>query len=191
MVRGKPREDAILAAAMAVLTDVGYQALTMDAVAARAHASKTTIYRRWRSKAALVKAALDAYDSNFNDSVPDTGSLRGDLFAVMEMLRRKAEAFPLAMIHGLITAMRDDEELAAALQAHLDDDELSPFTEPLHRAAGRGDVHADVDTELVHDIAEAMILRQLHVDAPFDDAFITRVVDDVLLALLTQGESPS
>lgn len=191
MVRGKPREDAILGAAMAVLAEVGYQALTMDAVAARARASKTTIYRRWRGKAALVKAALDAYDDHCNESVPDTGALRGDLFAVMEMLRRKSETFPLTLVHELIAAMRDDEELAAALRTHLDDDALSPFTEPLHRAAERGDVRAGVDTELVHEVAEAMILRRLHLGAPFDGDFIARVVDDVLLALLARGGSAS
>lgn len=187
MVRGQPRVDAILAAATELLAEVGYHALTMDAVAARAHASKTTIYRRWRNKAELVKAALDAQDQDFNDSVADTGSLRGDLVAVLRMLRVKAAQLPPKAYHELAEAMREDEELAALIEAHLADGDLSPWHEPLHRAVGRGEVPAGVDEDLVHDVAEAMILRQLQLGEALDEAFVDRLVDDVLLVLLTRG----
>jgi len=59
---GEPREGAILAATVQLLQAVGYGALTIDGVAAEAHASKATVYRRWRGKAELVKAALDSLD---------------------------------------------------------------------------------------------------------------------------------
>ncbi|MFE3258013.1 TetR/AcrR family transcriptional regulator [Nocardia sp. NPDC059091] len=184
VVRGQQRVDAILAATVDLVAERGYPALTMDAVAARANASKATIYRRWRNKAELIKAALDAHDAQQNADIPDTGSLRGDLVAVLETLRDKASDQIAAMIEGLIAAMRHDPELAAALREHTENEELSPFHDALHRAIVRGELPGDTDTELIHDVAEAMIMRQLQIGAPFDTAFIDRLVDDVLLVLL-------
>lgn len=187
VVRGQQRVDAILAATLDLVAENGYPALTMAAVAARAHASKATIYRRWRNKAELVKAALDTYDAQTNAVIPETGTLRGDLVAVLEALCTKSSERFLSMIGGLVAAMRHDPELAAALHEHIDNEELSPFHGALHRAIARGDVPADTDTELIHDVAEAMILRQSQIGADFDAAFITRLVDDVLLVFLDRG----
>ncbi|MGH3386900.1 MAG: helix-turn-helix domain-containing protein, partial [Nocardioidaceae bacterium] len=76
------REDEILEAALAVLAEVGYDRLTMDAVATAAKASKATLYRRWTSKAHLVvDAAVRAKGCPMPDDV-NTGSLRGDLLAM-------------------------------------------------------------------------------------------------------------
>src|SRR6202041_4171288 len=82
--RGKPREQAILSAVIALLGEAGYEAMTMDAVAARAHASKTTIYRRWPGKPELVRAAVASYVAGRVAVSADTGSLRGDLMAVIQ-----------------------------------------------------------------------------------------------------------
>jgi hypothetical protein len=142
------------------------------------------MYRRWRGKPELVKAALDALDARDNAAIPDTGALRSDLVAVMEAMRDKASAPYVAMIQDLVMSSRRDPALAALLRAHVEDDELSPFHAVLLRAVERKRLSADAPTELVHDVAEAMVLRQLQTGAPFDDAFIARVVDDVLLPLL-------
>ena len=80
----------------------------MDAVAARAHASKTTIYRRWRGKPELVKAAVDGYVAGRVPSWADTGSLRGDLMTVMLAMRGHLTDEFLAMMSGLIHAMRTE-----------------------------------------------------------------------------------
>ncbi|ONI79503.1 TetR family transcriptional regulator [Actinosynnema sp. ALI-1.44] len=184
MVRGEERERAILDATTELVSEVGYQAMTMDAVAARARASKATIYRRWRNKAELVKAALDVHDAEFNLTIPDTGELRADLVEVVRAARNKATDRFLGLLNALISAARYDPELAAALREHQEDDELSPFAACLQRAVARGDLPPDVDMTLVHDVAEALIMRQLAIDVPFDDAFIARVVDRVLLPLI-------
>ncbi|WP_280391420.1 TetR/AcrR family transcriptional regulator [Nocardia brasiliensis] len=184
MIRGQQRVDAILAATLDLVAEQGYPAMTMDAVAARANASKATIYRRWRNKAELVKAALDAYDADHNAAIPVTGTLRGDLLAVLEALCTKASERYTTMIGGLVAAMQFDADLAAALREHIEDEELSPFHDALRRAMDRGDLPADTDVDLIHDVAEAMILRQTQLGSGFDDTFITRLVDDVLLVLL-------
>ena len=75
------RELEIFEATLEVLADVGYDRLTMDAVAARAKASKATLYRRWTNKVSLVIEALQ--HSKGPTEVPDTGSLREDLRGLM------------------------------------------------------------------------------------------------------------
>ncbi len=184
MPRGKPREEAILRAALQVLQQQGYESMTIDGVAAAARASKATIYRRWANKAELVKAALDTLDAQHTESVPDTGALRTDLFAVLHALRDRADKSYVDMMSDLVAAARRDEVLATLLQAHTADDGISPFQRVLRRAVRRRVLPRAVDTTLVHDVAEALILRQLQLGAPFDDAFIARVVDRILLPLL-------
>ena len=178
------REQAVLATTAELLVERGYQALTIDAVAARAGASKATIYRRWPNKAQLVRATLDAADAARNASVPDTGELRSDLFAVMDAVAANV-ADPLTRVTAeLATLMRHDAQLAEAIREHLAKEELSPFHDALQRAIARGDIAADTDVELIHDVAEAMILRQVHLDLPVDPGFSARLIDDVLLVLL-------
>jgi AcrR family transcriptional regulator len=185
--RGEARTAAILDTALRLLARDGYERFTIDSVAAQAHASKTTIYRRWKNKAELVKAALDAHDAGYNEQVPDTGSLRGDLVATLTMLSRKSESVPPSLYVDLLRAMEHDAELADAIHRHLADPGLAPLDAPLSRAIVRGEVSPGVDRELVHDVAEAMLAHRLTLQAAIDGAFINRLVDDVLLVLI-RGE---
>ena len=89
------REQAVLAATAELLVERGYAALTTDAVALRAGASKATIYRRWPNKAQLVRATLDAADAARNASMPDTGALRPCSGLLSTAKRRPA--FPLCI----------------------------------------------------------------------------------------------
>ena len=75
------REDEILDATLALLIEVGYDRLTMDAVAKRSRASKATLYRRWETKASLAIDALLRAKGAPHVELPDTGTLRGDLLA--------------------------------------------------------------------------------------------------------------
>ena len=194
MVRGEARERAILAAVVELLGETGYEAMTMDAVAARAHASKTTIYRRWRGKPELVKAAVDGYVAARLPISADTGSLRGDLMAVMRAMRGHLTGEFLAMMSGLLHAMRTDPELAGVLRSHLAEDSSAAL--PLiRRAAGRGEVPSGAEEALartVHELIEAQLFRQMALGAPFDEQFSRHVVDDLVLPVLTrnrQGEA--
>ena len=75
------REDEILDATLELLIEVGYDRLTMDAVAKRSRASKATLYRRWETKASLVDRRAAARQGRPARRAPDTGTLRGDLLA--------------------------------------------------------------------------------------------------------------
>src|SRR6516165_10714567 len=88
------RDPAIFRAALDGLTDVGYDRLTMDEIASRAHASKATLYRRWPSKAALIIDAIIALrEADGPVQLPDTGSLKGDIDAIIA-------AFPERGVHA-------------------------------------------------------------------------------------------
>jgi len=186
VVRGEERERAILAAVVELLGEAGYEAMTMDAVAARAHASKTTIYRRWPGKPELVKAAVDGYVAGRLPISADTGSLRGDLMAVMRAMRGHLTDEFLAMMSGLIHAMRTEPELAAVLRSHLASDHSAALP-IIRRAAGRGEVPAGAEEALasiVHEVIEAQLFRQMAVGGSFDEQFARHVVDDLVLPAL-------
>jgi hypothetical protein len=86
-------------------------------------------------------------------------------------------------------AMRADEELRRILWPRLVD-EAGLFIEIVDRAVGRGEVDRRVSADVVHEVTEAMVLRQIALDLPWDDEFLRRLTDDILLPLLT-GTHPS
>jgi AcrR family transcriptional regulator len=194
MPRGDVRQQAILTATIELVGEIGYEAMTMDAVAGRARASKNTIYRRWNGKAELVRAALDAYLAARAPALPDTGALRGDLTALLAASRTRLTTEFTALMGGLVAAMRADEELREALWSHLVDDvgNIGPI---IAQAIARGEVPAGTRADIVHEVIEALILRRMMLDEPIDEAFIAHAVDGVLLPLLThsypdQGDRP-
>jgi AcrR family transcriptional regulator len=187
VARGEVREQAILTAVIELLGEAGYEAMTMDSVAARAHASKTTIYRRWRGKPDLVRAAVDDYVAGRVPSWADTGSLRGDLMTVMRVMRGHLTDEFLAMMSGLIHAMRTDPELAAVLRSHLASDHSAALP-IIRRAIARGEVPTGAEEALAsiaHEVIEAQLFRQMAVGGSFDEEFARHVVDDLVLPALT------
>ena len=183
--RGVSRERAILSAVIGLLGEAGYEAMTMDAVAARAHASKTTIYRRWPGKPELVRAAVDAYIAGRVLRSADTGSLRGDLLSVLQAMREHLTPEFLAMMSGLVHAMRADPELAGSLRSMFDEDSVS--AELVARAVGRGELPADDAARLaplVHEVVEAQVFRQIAAGGELGQRFAGHLVDDIVLPLL-------
>lgn len=173
-------------AALVLLAEVGYDRLTMDAVAARARAGKTTIYRRWPGKPELVRAAVRAHIAGRVLSAPDHGSLRGDLLAVMRAMRSHLTPEFMAMMSGLVHAMRADRELAGSLRSLFD--EYSVSEQIIGRAVARGELPALAAAalaQLAHEVIEAQIFRQMMTGAALDDTFARHVVDDIVLPLLS------
>jgi len=173
VVRGAAREQAILVAVVALLGEVGYEAMTMDAVAARARSSKTTMYRRWRGKPELVRAAIDSHVSGRVLAAGDTGSLRGDLHAVMRAMRDHLTPDFMAMTGGLVQAMKHDPALAAGLRT-LFADQDAVAAEIVGRAVARGELPAAAAARLaplVHEVIEATVLRRMLFGAGLDDDF--------------------
>jgi AcrR family transcriptional regulator len=186
MVRGEAREQAILAAVIVLLGEQGYEGMTMDAVAARAHASKTTIYKRWPGKPDLVRAAVDDYATGRLMTGTDTGSLRGDLLAVMGAMAGHLTPEFLAMMSGLVHAMRADSELAAVLWPRLGVGHAVALP-IISRAVQRGELPAGAESDLAglaHEVIEAHVLRRAAEGSPFSAEFAGHVVDDLVIPVL-------
>jgi AcrR family transcriptional regulator len=188
--RGEVREEAILRATLELLAEAGYDQLTIDGVAARAHCSKATIYRRWQGKAELVTAAVRRHSAPPPEPAPGTGSLREDLLASLEAMRSSLAGQDTALILGLMTAMRHDRELAAMVREQVLDTKREVFGAAVARAVARGELPAGADHTLLAEISSAMLLSRLLVTGePLDAAFAQQLVDDVLLPLLRHQRS--
>lgn len=183
--RGESRENAILRAAFELLAEIGYERLTMDAVAIRARASKATIYRRWPGKAELVAAALRQYAGNDTMQVDASDSLRGDLIALLRALRDKFQRSDSALYSGLIRAMQSDPELADIMRAQIANNKAMVSDLIAGRAAQRGEPVPDL--EIIREVGPAqLIIRLLITGEPVDDDYITELVDKIVLPLLTR-----
>jgi len=158
----------------------------MDAVAARAHASKTTIYKRWPGKPQLVRAAVDRYVAGRLEVEADAGSLRGDLMAVMAAMAGHLTPEFLAMMSGLVHAMRADPELAAVLWPRLGVGHAAALP-IISRAASRSELPAGADAELAglaHEVIEAHLFRQMAAGEAVSPEFARHVVDDLVIPVL-------
>ena len=120
--RGAATEAAILDAVTEAVAEVGYVGVTVDGVAARARASKATVYRRWPGgKPDLVAAALRRGADGAAPPLTDTGSLRGDLAVAVEgiVIALTGRAWPSLL--GLLEAVRDDPGLRTLVREQIED----------------------------------------------------------------------
>jgi AcrR family transcriptional regulator len=178
------RDVAIREAALDLLSEIGYDRLTMDAVAARAHASKATIYRRWPGKAALVVDALNCSKGTMVE--PDTGSLEGDFAVFSQGSCSEESKFNAQVMLGLITALAHDAELRDVFRERM----ISPRTVVIRsifeRAVTRGEVSPERNLDLLVALFPALIIQQVLTTGEMPNAaFSERVINDVILPLAT------
>ncbi len=149
---------SVLKATGEELNRVGYANLRVDEVAERAGVNKTTIYRRWPTKAILVSDTLDSH-FEVERPMPDTGSLRGDFLAYLTNMVTLSKT---AMWRGILTALsgRTDPEVEAVARK-LYKRERSFRTNLVQRAIDRGELPRSVNAELIGDVCSAPILRRL------------------------------
>jgi AcrR family transcriptional regulator len=188
---GRPRSEAahqaILAAAVALVREVGYDAVTMDAIAARAGVGKATVYRRWAGKEALLSEAIQHLMSDAM-RVPDTGSTPGDVRALMRVAQAMyADPATPVLLSGLVAAMARSDVIARAVRSSFVASWRDAMRAVLERGVARGDLRPATDLELALDLLSGPPLhRALIGGRRIDDAFVRGVVTVVL-----RGLSPS
>lgn len=176
------REEQILATTLRLLAEVGYDRLTMDAVATAAKASKATLYRRWSSKPDLVVDAVSRAKACPAPTVVDTGTLRGDLLAMSCGIGGLTDQVPMSVLASLVTALPREPELADAFQRLFLGPRVALAVEVFDRARERGELGADVDPYLLATVLPSVVIhRQFLLQQDADEAFIERVVDEVVL----------
>jgi AcrR family transcriptional regulator len=182
--RDHTRDPEILAAALEVLSEAGYEGMTIDMVAARAKAGKATLYRRWPSKADLVIEAVSCHKNGglTNRPLPDTGTLRGDLIALIKPHSVESSTRDMKILVGLISMLARDPALVEAAHAAFIEPRAATYRLLLQRAIDRGEISADFDLEAVIRIGPAMALyRALFLQRPVDREFLMSVIDGLLL----------
>jgi AcrR family transcriptional regulator len=182
--RDATRDPAILDAAVEVLAETGYDGMTIDMVAARAKAGKATVYRRWASKSELVLDAVACLKNAQLDpaALPDTGTLRGDLVAMIKPHSIQDAQRKMQVMGGLVSMLTRHPELVEAAQAVIVEPRLRVTRILLQRAIDRGEIRADCDVELLALVSSSMAAhRTLIQRKPVDRAFLISIIDHVLL----------
>lgn len=188
--RDHSRDTAIEKAAIELLGEDGYEHITIEAVALRAHVSKATIYRRWKNKAELMAAAVHHYALCKSPTI-DTGSLRGDLIEIIAEKVKAMKSEDGQFIRGLMTAARTDGELAAVLTASLTEYASAAHASIFERARTRGEISNSAQTEIVLELVPAVISFRIFMShQSVNRKFIEHFVDDVIIPTInhSQGE---
>jgi AcrR family transcriptional regulator len=182
--RDESREQAILDAAIDLLAEVGYEAMSIEAVAVRAKSSKATIYRRWPGKAELVADAMRRRSEPILEDLPDTGSLRTDLLALVLRMFDGMKGVDGGLMCGLAVAVRNDAEFGRLMASHLHEHKIRPIAEILSRAETRGEISPGVDPSLLLQVTPGVVLFHQMSGEPLDAPFAAHLVDRILIPLL-------
>ncbi|MFI8190211.1 TetR/AcrR family transcriptional regulator [Streptomyces sp. NPDC085946] len=187
--RGAVLERAILDAALEQLSTVGWNALTMEGVAAGAQTGKAAVYRRWPSKEDLVAGALQAGLPRFEEA-PDLGGVREDLLALCRQARDAMYSRPGLALRAVIHEC--DPAQAARFHGVIFDGVVEPVVkllrEVITRGIERGEVRPDADNGYVLDAIPAMMMYRSKVcGSEWSDAEVEEMIDLLVLPLLRPG----
>ncbi|MCV7101325.1 TetR/AcrR family transcriptional regulator [Mycobacterium palustre] len=179
----RSRDPAILDAALAALAEHGYDAANMNDIAARAGVGKAAIYRRWSSKAALMADALVYWRPDLlSVDAPDTGSLAGDLDAIVKRAKQNdVSLISNDIVLRVALEAAHDPELATALDDLILFKGRRVLSAVLAQAADRGEIGAGRDLSLVADVLTAMGLLRVISGETVDADFVRRVIDTLIL----------
>ncbi|MEP6482725.1 MAG: TetR/AcrR family transcriptional regulator [Rhodoglobus sp.] len=182
--RDHTRDPEILDAALDVLAETGYDGMTIDMVAARAKAGKATLYRRWPSKNELVIDAVACMKSNDidYDNLPDTGTLRGDLIAMVKPPSIRDADRKMRVMAAIVSMLAGNPELAETAQQALIEPRARVNRVFFQRAIDRGEIPTDVDLSMLCLIGPAMAAyRTLMLRKPVDRDYVVAIIDKVIL----------
>jgi AcrR family transcriptional regulator len=180
-----PRETELLDVTLQLLQEHGYDRLTLDAVAARARASKATVYRRWPSKAELVLAAF--MEGCRQVAVhPDTGTLRGDLLQLGRVISQQTHE-QAGIIRAVLVEISRHPALLDAMQSEFLDQRKALLQEVLRDAVLRGEIDAAAISDELWDLLPGyLIFRSIMPNRPPTDQTVEALIDEVIIPSLTR-----
>lgn len=184
-MKGRPRdskrEDAIAAAAISLIQEVGYERCTIEAIALKAGVSKATIYRRWKNKQEVIASAISRHAFSQTPCI-DTGNLRDDLVELLLAKVKVLKGPDGAVIASIMSAAKMDAELAKAIPYSVRDGESQVHEVILERAIKRGEISINANLELLAEITPAIMTYRIFMSQqPVTRKFIEALVDDVLM----------
>ena len=169
----------ILEAALDELGLVGYGALTIESVAARAGVGKSTIYRHWPGKLALVEDAFRTLKAQA--SIPESGTVRERAIAYLDQVAVLVEESTYsACMPALIDAAERDPQVRA-FHCEFSRERRAVLVDVLRDAVKSGELDSDADPELLADaLVGPIVLRRLMFFEPFDPKLVPHLVDQIL-----------
>ncbi|MFD5654036.1 TetR/AcrR family transcriptional regulator [Streptomyces sp. NPDC127039] len=183
--RGAELESALLDAAWEELVDVGYVDFTLDGVASRAGTSRPVIHRRWSDKRQLMIAALAHTVDRHPVSVPDTGSLRGDVLALLRDANATRAHFVTAVGIQLAAYYRETGTTPAELREHIHAGRRPVVEVVFDRAADRGEIDPGRVTARMKSLPFDLLRHELlTTSASVADATLEEIVDTLFLPLV-------
>lgn len=156
-LRGEALEAEVFRAVLSEVSRVGYEALAVEQVAARAGVNKVTLYRRWPTKQELVQAAL-RHAVEQPPEKHDTGTLRGDLIELFQILRQQVRDPHLRAIHRVLFDTRGSGplgELVSALREEKDAQAMRVY----ERGMARGELPPDADPRFLHGVLFGAVIN--------------------------------
>lgn len=179
-------EDAILAAAWDELLEHGYAGFTIDGVARRAATSRPVVYRRWATRQDLLRDAVAHRGAQEPRTIPDTGSLRGDVLAILHRVNERRPGMIMLMTVQLSGYYEETGTNLADLREVFIGDGGTAIDRVMQRAVDRGEIDPDRLTpriaNLPFDLLRHEILMTLR---PASRATIDEIVDTIFLPLVT------
>ena len=180
--RGETLNAAIFQATLDELAEVGYAKLTMERIAERARASKASLYRRWPSKIELAMQAV-YYAMPDLRSPRDTGSLRGDLLAMLHRIAELLAGPAGEALRGVLSDVVHDQDHTVRLRQNSQGIGRKAMREVLRRAVERGEIRGDAITPQRLEVPQAMLRHHFLFTGDIPNSIITEIVDEILVPL--------
>ncbi|MDZ8084631.1 MAG: TetR/AcrR family transcriptional regulator [Nostoc sp. DedQUE12b] len=161
---GRPRsihaDQAILQATLDLLAEVGYESMSIEAIASRAGVGKTTIYRRYTSKEELVADAIESLRDDL--AIPDTDSFWGDMDILIKNAAKKIDS-PLGRqtLALIVSTASSNPQFAEVYWTKYTKLRREAFSKILERAKSRGEIHKDADVDLIIDLVSGSLYYAL------------------------------
>ena len=181
----KLRDLAILRAALELVAEQGYECVTMDAIALRAHAGKATLYRRWKSKPYLIAEAIKSImpceqkvdpkrcEDNLRDYLCEVLSI---YFGIRDKVRQK-------VMLSIATAISRDKLLSEALHTDCINNQTCIFSDAIECC-----INKKLDKEqlkLLADVGPALLFYELIITGkPIKMKYVEHIVDDLIIPLI-------
>src|ERR1700728_881843 len=177
--RVKRSRDRVLTATFELLSENGVGGLTVDEVSRRSGVAKTTIYRHWPTREALVVDACSRISAE--QEVPDTGSLEGDVTAILANIAHRLSTARWASVLPSIVDVAERDPEFADIHRSIQHGHAEPLREVLERAAVRGELAMAADrSTMIAGLMGPLFYRRWFSREPIDDQFIKTIVRNVI-----------
>jgi AcrR family transcriptional regulator len=184
--RDLARDEAIHQAALAVLSEVGYDRTTVESIAQRAQVGKATIYRRFKNKEEILMAAMREHASCSLPQI-DTGSLRGDLISLITEHVKLLKGPEGELMMSLLSIAHRDPELGKLLNQNSPIEAESESSKIFERAIKRGEISKKANIAFLSDVVPSIITHRIFIThQPVDKKFIEQLVDELLIPALNK-----